>query len=853
MVTRLLVRLMLIMCVSALLSGCPSREGTEPLADPEVFFIEPTPPGPPVFTEISDVFYGYLRDSDATIDELGNPFPANQTFVEADNSISLLSYDRSLPIDSNPESAARNPQTIFNADEALLVALDLVAGTSNVAEVTVLSQSDTIYSLNHASNEVNALVHFVDQVCDIIPVQRVEASGALAGDQTYTILNDNFVYIQTADGDRTGNDCAEAETTKRYYRLSLNYKMIASDLELCLGEGVGQNPDMESCKTKKLPTVSEAEARAQLVFAWVNDDETPTIGDHKLSYGYLGYGFVDHVLKLFGPERQILWEQQRYLQSFDVTPLGQNQFSPYYLANLTPLAHQNYLLQLGRDVFLVDASRDLFGKDFTETDSILSDRSYQLDPVYSETNGLEIVSPAEVAFDDQDVVLVDQGKLFRIDYAALAFSPNHPDREFTITNPAPLNYGPMPYRSTQPFSQFDLKNCEHEVSPVAVLACQNAHDVEDAMLPSPGPLWQFFTECDLAFGCQLLSDSTDYCTTEAEHDQNPTLGNFCHPSNYQHLNELDEAANNIEFRGFMQYWDHIRGLDLIVNQHSLYLTAKMKQKDLLLRYFYDLPLSEPKADREQVLFGSRVTHAGIQAFFSENNLFINSLNPAALRHNECYKNYQQVECRLDELEVNGGQFACTGLDLDEKLCQNQYREYHSTALFCDQVRIDAGGCNDAALIPVNSLSVESPQHDAKWLPFRDTHVANQDRRLMYLLVSDDDFDDEEDPSDSYVANEGVLGRPSLYEVDELSGVPNYVAELGVLSSEVETILEGRVANAPLGRVDVITADEIQLGGVAVGSNVSRIDQYFVVDPLDLDAGVRLDKVAEHQFLRPLTD
>ena len=849
MVTRLLVQLGLLVCVSALLAGCPSREGSEAVDDPAAFIPDPTPTGPPVFKDIVEVFYGYLRDTNDTEDSNGTPFPANQNYIERADSLSLLSYDPELVIEPSVDSSDRNPQSIFNADSGIMVALDFEVGARFEAEMTVFSHADTVYKADHVTGEIKALTHFFNQICEIIPVQRVDESGDVAGDQTYTVLNENWVYIKTTEGNPAGDGCVNGDTAKRYYRLSLNYQLDPSDLELCFGEGEGQNTDLINCKTKQLPVVLEPEARAQLVFGWVDDDVTPTVDDHKLDYGYLGYGFVEQELHFFDKNRQTLWVQEREIQAFEVVDLLQSEYSPHYIATLTPLAQQNYMLQLGRDIFVVDSSRDLFGKDFSQTDTILTDRALQMGVQFAPASVNEMITQAEIVHDDEDLIVVNDDKIYRYDFAATAFVPNHPDRNFTIANQLAISYAPVNYREAKPFSQFDLSSCADESSALAIAECKNAHDLEDAILPSPGPAWQFFTECDIALGCEVVLDSTDYCTTEAELLANPTLTNICTPSEYSHLNELDDVTNDADFRGFMQYSaNYIRDLDYAVNQGALFVTARMKEKDILLRYVYDLPLSDPKTDREHILFGERVDHYGLQAVFSQNNLFVTTLNPGSLRSNECYKNYQKVVCDLGILDDGGGQDVCTGLDISDGTCTNEFREYNSSALFCTLAQIDSGSCNDASLIPNNLLRIESPAQDAKWQSVQDLTLAGDDKRSMFLLLSDDVLDDPVDGTDSYLKDEGVLGLPTIYAIDELTGAIGDA--LGVLEAEVEMTLEGRIANADLGRVDAIAADVIQIGGASESS--SSAAQLFLVDPFNLGVGSRVDKVAEFQVLRPTT-
>jgi len=236
--------------------------------------------------------------------------------------------DPALPIDRDPDSVAVNPQSIFSAEDALVVALDTAYSADMQAEFSVLSTQDTIYAVNHSTGEIRGLRHFSNTVCDIIPSKDVIIDGSIGGAQTLTVVDARVVYIETTEGLCTGDDSNLNASTRRFYRLPINYKYNATDIEICVGEGDGRNTDPDTCFSKDFRAVTESEARAKLVFGWTDDDEVAGSGAHKPAWGYLGYGVNERQLRFFDDQRNPLWSQSRTVETYVPVFLEQGESSP---------------------------------------------------------------------------------------------------------------------------------------------------------------------------------------------------------------------------------------------------------------------------------------------------------------------------------------------------------------------------------------------------------------------------------------------------------------------------------------------------------------------------------------------
>ncbi len=773
--TKRLVQLASLLMISFLLVGCPDKEAAAPVDDPETFFQNPLPLGKPVYQEIVEPFFGQTEEDEA-------------------DSLSLISYDPSVAVTvdySADETLSRdeegNPQFAFNSDSGEIVALDLEPGSDNVAELSVLVNDDSIYTVDHRDNQLRLLVHFSNEVCEIIPAETV-VSTENAGLTTHTVQHAEWVYVMTTEESSDANDCASPNAAKRFYQLALNYQFNAVESEICVANG--GTSTAADCRTNELPVVTESLARAQLVFGW---------HENELKVGYLGYGKSEALLRFFDENRNEVWAQPRTLQSFAVLNQG-DYYSPETLFYLKELESYQYLLQLGRDVFVFDAGEELFDKDFSELDTILDDRSYHLETLMDENFNEEIVQAVKFYFDEDDLVLIDQGKVFRYHYIdAPLVTPN-----YQAVRLPEVSLNSRVAESAHPFSQFDLRDCADAADSVA---CNAAHDVQSDS-------WQFFTDCTFALDCSFETPVGEDCDTPDEILANPTLDNPCDPGNYLHLTELDQSANNAEFRSYMPFVeDYVRTLEYVMDENVLYVTARMSEKDVLLRYFFNLDLTEPKANREQVIFGERLAHQGISAYLDSDNLFVTSLRETGSRSDQCYKNYQRVPCNPGELTEAGGFGECTGFDLSQKLCYDQFIEYESQALFCDAAQLLANSCTDDQLIPTNTLAVEGADEDAKWLPM----ISPDGTQTMHLLLAPE--------LSTAFDGEGVLEDATLYQVDEATGATT--ASIGELTGLVESLSFGWWSNMDQGRLELLSEDVIQEGGASLSAARSEATIHFL--------------------------
>ena len=794
--TRFFAQLSVIISVSLMLTACPSNEGAKSVEVADILVAGPLPKGLPVFIEINEPFWAH-DDED----------------TEKFDSLSL--YSVKLPGDGE---VATDPVSIFTTSSDQVTSLNTVDDDSARTEISILVNEGNVYKVDHLNGSIRLLNHFVNKVCEIIPVDIVETTSINNNtDVTHTVLHDELIYVVTVDGAVTASDCADPSKLKRFYELPLNYQFDVAD-------------DDETRINKLKPPVSEALARAKMVFGWVDDEngDADNNDDQRLTYGYLGYSIAEKKLRFFDEERDEIWCQPRSLQTFAVEEVEQDTYSLEYLFKLTELDQQQYMLQLGLDVFVFDSTSELFSKpsnvsycdtvdeqgsgvetgveaeNIDKIKQILTDRIFKTGTTtiaVGESNTSEIVTPVTVLFDNDDLLFVQSSKIFRYNYleSDLLTVPTQ-TRNFEVKKQNPVSIDQIDYRRTLPFSQFDVSECDESAD---VAACGAAHNLEASG-------WQFITGCDVDKGCTLPSENSDYCTT---------TGIECSAGDYRHLNELNNASNDAEFRGFMQYdVGYIRSLSYTLHDNSLFITARLNEKEILLRYFYNIDLSEAKVDREHVLLGARIKHFGVDVYFNESNLFATVLWKNQKRENECYKNYQQVECLLSNDEDDDGLVdGCTANDISEGECVNGFQEYKSVALFCTQAEIDGNACTDDQIINTDNLLVTSIGQDAKWLRMFD--VGGR-RSVMYLLT-----DDQES-----VQDEGVLTDPQLHAVDNSSGEPSTTNTLGRIEGKVESVIDGWISDNNQARFDVLT-EEVELSEVIQTQGVRSVSNiHFVTDP-----------------------
>jgi len=818
-----LAQLSVIISVSLLLTACPSNEGAKSVSDPDAFFLEPLPQGLPVFIEINEPYWAH-----------------DPSDTENEKSLSL--YSVALPINGE---IASDPVAIFSTSSDQVISLNTVPDENDQArsDISILVNNGNVYKVDHQkgadnNGSIRLLHHFVNKICEIIPVEIVQTT-SVDDDVTHTVLHsDKIIYVVTVDGAVTAEDCASASAFKRFYELPFNFQFNADDV------------DETNTNDLKAP-VSESLARAKLIFGWVDDEVSlEDTTDQRLTYGYIGYSLTEQKLRFYDESRAERWCQPRDLQTFEVDEVSTGVYSPEYLFQLTALEQQQYQLQLGLDVFVFDSTAEIFARPFNvslcefedstgvkspsdiEIESILTDRVFKASITLAGESGVsETVKSVTALSDNNEILMIDDSSIFRYNYLD-SHTPPATTRNFNVQQQTSISIDKVASQSTaHPFSQFDLKLCTNHTKSSE---CSAAHDLE-------ANEWQFITGCDADNGCNLAVDTSDFCATAEELIANPNAGILCSVLDYRHLGELNNTSNDVEFRGFMQYEQgFINSLDYILHDDSLFITARMYEKEILLRYFYNIDLSGAKSDRENILFGERKKHFGLDVYLNEGNLFVTALKEAQKRENDCYKNYLSVECDLTNNEPGFGG-ACTADDIKEGKCFNGFQEYESMALFCSSEKLSDGSCSDDAILAGN-LAISPSGDSAKWLKMFDLDSGNSIKSVMYLLAGE---------LQELSQGEGVLINPLLYKVDNSNGEPSIDNVLGQLSGTVEAVRSGWVSNDNLARFDVVTKEVNSVAGDgAIVGSASNI--YLVTDP-KLDNSTSVNKqvfnVGEVNFLK----
>lgn len=797
-----LAQLSVIISVSLMLTACPSNEGAEVVSDPEDFFVGPLAEGLPVFLEINEPYWAHDHNSHADTDE------------GQENTLSLYSIE--LPEEGN---AAAEPVSIVTVSSDQVTSLNTVFDETELArtEISILVNEGNVFKVDHQkgaenSGSIRLLNHFVNKVCEIIPVEVVQTT-AVDTSVTHTVLHsDEVIYVVTAEGAVKDEDCADPARFKRYWELPLNFQFNAHD-------------DDDTNINVLNPPVEESLARAKLMFGWVDDEVTEEDNDFRLTYGYLGYSAVESKLRFYDEQRSERWCQPRALQTFDVEEISPGKYSSEYFFELTSLEDHFYQLQMGLDVFVFDSTTELFSKPGNNSlcelvdpnapksvsdlaiESILTDRIFKTDIVIAgKTNTGETVQPVTAVSDDNEVLIIQDNKVYRYNYPFIPVAEREVTRSFTVVQQSPIAIDKVASQvSAYPFSQFDLKSCSRFTD---AEACNIAHDVE-------ADDWQFITACDASKGCTLPVETADFCATADELIADPTAGSLCTVLDYRHLEELNTSSNDAEFRGFMQYApDYINSLGYTLYGDNLYITARMSEKEILLKYAYNIDLSNVKTDRETVLFGDRKKQFGLDIYLSNDNLFVTTLWETQRRENECYKDYQQVECDLGSAE-KGAFNECSGLDLENGDCFDGFQEYESMALFCSAQALIDGDCSDTTLITTDTLAVNGLEQSAKWLSMLD--LATNTPNTMFVLMGDKATE----------VDEGVLASPILHRFDDDLGAIDPFNQLGQLDGKVEAVRSAWISNNTLARFDV-TNQEIHLIDQV---NNSVADLYLVTDPL----------------------
>lgn len=800
---KLLVQLVLVVSSVVLVSGCTSG-GSEIVEEEKDIIYDPLPEGSPVFAEVVEPYF----NASSTIE----------------NAISLFSYKSPETVDdlATEDEPDKAKTEIISADDNIIISLNTEADSLGKDEYTLLAKNDSIYVVNHASNEIRQLIHFTTTVCEIIPRQKViDDFNTLSGERELTVVHDDTVYVMTAESGEE-NDVCISDRKKRFYELPLDYQS-----EVSLNEGA----DISS-----LTLVTESLARSKLIFGWVDDADNA--GQQLIDYAFLGYNSERASLSLFNKDKVEVWKQPRELQEFDVVDIGQGQTSSKYVFDVRPLENQFYQIQLGRDVFVVDSGLELLAKAQIESETILTDKVATLTATLEGENSY--VLPAVSQHDAENLFIIDHAKIYQLAYQANApvRNPTQPTR---IINPQPSFDGKNSLGSSfksQYFSQFDLKKCAANDA-----ACIEAHNISSQE-------WQFFTPCEPEYGCVVANEVNDFCETKEEKLQTQSDEPLCTPTDYRHIAELNTSINDAQLLAYMQYAEkYTRHIDFILHNTRLYVTAKMDHRDVLINYDFNMDFSQPKALRENVLIGKRANLVGMAAYIANNNLYLTALAEGSIRSNECYKNSQKVTCNLSDLLTIGSSDSCTGSDLSQGLCVNQFKEYESKAFFCSENRLNNLTCSDNDLIQLNDLAVEiedtNINEDAKWLKLYDYKDTSQ---KMYLLVGDHTL-----ALDTGNLDEGKLYNPSLYEVDQING--DRMGLVTVMAGAVESLSKAWISKDPeqavpeiFGHINLISQEVLQTGG-AETINKSQLSTYLLEQTFDdsnalIPDTIKAPKVAE---------
>ena len=706
----------------------------------------------------------------------------DETFVSLsnDDGVDVLSlYTFSAP---ESESDVLESTEVLSSTDNLTLSLDTSGENGAKPDLTVLVRSDSIYVVDHESNELRFVRHFKNVICEVIAKELVETTLSGEGDsavETFSVRHAESIYVVTATNDDTRASCANTYANRAYYELPVNFQFDA--------------PLTETDASVGLTIVDEAQAKAKLVFGWV---ESANTNEHVLNYGYLGYSHALRRIEFFDQDRQSVWTQARELETYPAI-IANGVTSPLYLFDVRALKDYQYLIQLNQDLFVVDASTEIFARSQSDSSSFLSDRTLKIgnySPYLASTTQPGVYY-ADAYFDDDDLVVIDNGKIYQYSYQQNRFVPENTMSSYVVSVSNDISHQESLYSTKKTFSQFDYQACPDDDE-----SCNLAHDVG-------GEDWQFITACDSALGCEQEVSSEDLCETQAELDVSQSGRELCSPEFYQHLDDLNQSENDAELVGFMQYLDgYINHYQADLYNDSLLISAAMREKDVVVQYFYKQPLTAPKSLREHILFGGDSGLHVLDQYIENDNLFVNGLMPSVKRSNECYKNYLRVECDLG-LNEDGEVDVCSALDLESGKCFLGYQEFESVALFCSQEQLLNRSCVDAGIDSIGSQAMLKDESEegvrlldssdteidnpsmyqlkgSKWMRVLDLSETESDGSSIFLLNAS-----HEESLETQILDEGNLYMPALYKFNDSNGSP--LGEmLGVLSDTVESVVGG---------------------------------------------------------------
>lgn len=748
-------RVVLMLLLSLLFVACSKEGDLDPVveADPDT---TPPPKKDAELETIDQVFLG----------EYG---------CQRNPALSVLNFDSDASVDQSTcvgstETVGTNPSQLFVADLGVHTYLDTEIDTLREHEFLLYASGGATFLVDLENSENRRLASFPGLVCRLIASKKYEAvydSGT--NTETWHELNDKFVYAEVVFDSQGFNVCDDASRFRTYFQVPINFDEFADDFEVCATEPDGKSQAAD-CKSRLAPAVSAAQALSSPVKAYVLDESTSDPSDRRLVYGHLGWGADERKLSFWDDSFTLVWSQNRNLESFDVIE-GKQEGAYQELVHITELEDAFYSMQLGRDLFLFQG-RSLF--EASSSDNIFSDRIYQLDERTGATSDT-FVKSAQLAFDADDFILFDNGKFFHTNYKT-SYSAPVTARNYAFVNALSREYDEYDHFE---FSQFHLADCQYDAD---VASCDAANNVG-----APG--WQVTEDCDALLGCSIPVDSNDYCVTEAERTGTTTEDELCTASRFEDLNELNEVANDLSFKSFLPFYaDYMRDLDFQITGNRLLMNLRLSERDALVFYDFNEPLTSPKSDREQLLFGARLVQSMSRPVVLDNGIYVTSQVRGSLVSNSCFKGLIEVQCNLSKMTV-GSSDECTTFDLNAGTCREGRYLFESRALFCSDTNIanSSTECDDDNQVNTVERQIESPTQDAQWLPTLSISSVGVLEKQMRVLLSDERQQSTLNPTLSYTKDEGVLGNPSLYGVNTSAASPVLGTVLGQLNGQVESI------------------------------------------------------------------
>ena len=161
-------------CVSIVLAGCEGRVADSASESVEESGLIPT--------QRQDV-------QDVVIDETFLSSPAS------DSGESLGLYTFNAP---ETEGAVIDSSEVFFSDEGMTLSLDTSSENGAKPDLTILVSDDTVYKVDHHSNELKLVRHFKNEICEILAKEEVVSSVSGEGSsivETFSVQHAESVYV----------------------------------------------------------------------------------------------------------------------------------------------------------------------------------------------------------------------------------------------------------------------------------------------------------------------------------------------------------------------------------------------------------------------------------------------------------------------------------------------------------------------------------------------------------------------------------------------------------------------------------------------------------------------------------